>query len=64
MSEVKEEEEYAEAFLSSGVDSSYIFAISDIENANSCGYDNEKFDESRLAVKTANAIGKKCTRCF
>ena len=49
MPEVKTKEEYAESFLSGGVDSSYVLAISDVETTDSCGYDEERFDESGLA---------------
>ncbi len=38
MTEIKTEDEYAESFLSSGVDSSYMLAMSDVEISNSCGY--------------------------
>lgn len=41
------------AFLSSGVDSSYILAMTNIESAICCGYDNPQFDESPLAEETA-----------
>ena len=39
MPEVKSENETAELFLSGGVDSSYILAMSDIEKTGSCGYE-------------------------
>lgn len=54
--EVKEPEETAESFLSGGVDSSYILAMSDAKRADSCGYDEERFDESRVAAKTAELL--------
>ena len=41
MPEVKTKEEYAESFLSGGVDSSYVLAMSDVETTDSCGYDEE-----------------------
>lgn len=63
MSEVKTEDEKAESFLSSGVDSSYVLAMSDAEMCNMCGYDDERFDESLLAEKTADLLGRKSTRC-
>ena len=42
--EVKEEKEYAESFLSGGVDSSYVLAMTDVEVTNSCGYDDERLN--------------------
>ncbi len=54
--EVKDEEETAESFLSGGVDSSYVLAMSDAKRADSCGYDEERFDESRVAAKTAELL--------
>lgn len=57
MTEVKEEGETAESFLSGGVDSSYVLAVSDAKRADSCGYDEERFDESRVAAKTAELLG-------
>ena len=59
MKEVKDEDETAESFLSGGVDSSYVFAVSDAEVSDSCGYDDERFDESKLARKTAEMLGRK-----
>lgn len=55
--EVKEPEETVESFLSGGVDSSYVLAMSDARRADSCGYDEERFDESRVAAKTAELLG-------
>ena len=55
--EVKDEDETVESFLSGGVDSSYVLAMSDAKRANSCGYDEERFDESRVAAKTAELLG-------
>lgn len=55
--EVKEPEETVESFLSGGVDSSYVLAMSDAKRADSCGYDEERFDESRVAAKTAELLG-------
>lgn len=63
MDEVKEKDEYAETFLSGGVDSSYVFAVSDVEISNSCGYEEERFDESGLARQTADILGKGNNRC-
>jgi asparagine synthase (glutamine-hydrolysing) len=57
MTEVKEDGEVAESFLSGGVDSSYVLAMSDAKRADSCGYDEERFDESRVAAKTADLLG-------
>ena len=55
--EVKDEDETVESFLSGGVDSSYVLAMSDAKRADSCGYDEERFDESRIAAKTAELLG-------
>ncbi len=63
MAEVKTPDETAESFLSGGVDSSYVLAMSDAEISNSCGYDDERFDESGLAKQTADLLGKKNVRC-
>jgi len=59
MKEVKDPDETAESFLSGGVDSSYVFAMSDAEMSDSCGYEEERFDESPLARKTAELLGRK-----
>ena len=56
MKEVKTPYETAESFLSGGVDSSYVLAVSDAKRADSCGYDEERFDESRIAAKTAELL--------
>ena len=63
MPEVKTKEEYAESFLSGGVDSSYVLAMSDVETTDSCGYDEERFDESGLAKQPADILGRKNLRC-
>lgn len=63
LSEVKDDQEYAESFLSSGVDSSYVFALSGLEMSNSCGYDDSNLDESGLAGDTAKALGRRNRRC-
>lgn len=63
MSEVKTEDEYAETFLSGGVDSSYVLAVSDVPACNSCGYDDSRLDESGLANETANILNRKFNRC-
>ncbi len=62
--EVKEPSETAESFLSGGVDSSYVLAMSDAEMTGSCGYDDPRFDESPLAAETARLLGRKNTRCL
>ena len=64
MKEVKDEDEYAESFLSGGVDSSYVQAISDAPACNSCGYDDSRLDESALAKATADLLGRKFNRCL
>lgn len=63
MPEVKTAEEAAESFLSGGVDSSYVLAMSDVQMTDSCGYDEERFDESGLAAETARILGRKNSRC-
>ena len=55
MPEVKAKDETAESFLSGGVDSSYVLAMSDAKTADTCGYAEERFDESRLAAETMGA---------
>ncbi len=62
--EVKTADETAESLLSGGVDSSYVLAMTDVEAANSCGYDDERFDESGLAKQTADILGRKFNRCL
>ena len=57
MTEVKTAGETAESFLSGGVDSSYVLAMSDAKRADSCGYEEERFDESRVAAVTALLLG-------
>lgn len=63
MPEVLEEHESAESFLSGGVDSSYVLAMSNVKVTDSCGYDDERFDESPLAKKTADLLGCENNRC-
>ena len=58
MNEVKEEHETAESFLSGGVDSAYVLAMSDAQMTDSCGYEEERFDESRVAKVTADVLGR------
>ncbi|MCM1507236.1 MAG: asparagine synthetase B [Ruminococcus flavefaciens] len=62
--EVKEDGETAESFLSGGVDSSYVLAMSDAKVTDSCGYDDERFDESGLAKQTADILGRENNRCL
>lgn len=62
MLEVKTADESAESFLSGGVDSSYVLAMSDAQTADSCGYEEARFDESVLAEKTAQLLGRKMSR--
>lgn len=64
MPEVKSADETAESFLSGGVDSSYVLAMSDIDMTDSCGYEEERFDESKLAKHTADILGRKNARCL
>ena len=59
MPQVSDEGEKIESFLSGGVDSSYVLAMSTAKEANSCGYDEERFDESRIASKTAEILDVK-----
>ncbi|MDE5754685.1 MAG: asparagine synthase (glutamine-hydrolyzing) [Oscillospiraceae bacterium] len=61
--EIKTDDEQAESFLSGGVDSSYVLAMSDAKRADSCGYDEERFDESRIARKTAELLGVEHAVC-
>ncbi len=62
MPEVKEESEVAASFLSGGVDSSYVLAMSDVQEAAACGYEEERFDESVLAAKTAELLKRDFNR--
>lgn len=64
MPQVKETNESAQAFLSGGVDSSYVLAVSDAQVTGSCGYDDERFDESPLAKQTADLLGRENVRCL
>lgn len=63
MPEVKAKDETVESFLSGGVDSSYVLAMSEAEVADCCGYEEERFDESRMAEETANLLGRTFYRC-
>lgn len=49
---------YKESFLSGGVDSSYLFAAGDAGCANTVGYAESGFDESELARRTAELLGR------
>ena len=64
MQEVKTDDEYVESFLSGGVDSSYVLAVSDAPACNSCGYDDSRLDESGLARETADILDRKFNRCL
>lgn len=52
----------AEGFLSSGVDSSYLLALSDISSVCTIGYDDSNVDESGLARHTAEILGRKFSK--
>ncbi len=58
MQEVKEPDEVAHSFLSGGVDSAYVLAVSDAPVGHCCGYDEERFDESPVAKVTADTLGR------
>lgn len=62
MKEVKTSDERVESLLSGGVDSSYVLAMSDADTADTCGYEEERFDESVLAVETARILERKISR--
>ena len=62
--EIKTEDEYVMSFLSGGVDSSYVLAMSDADMSASCGYEEERFDESVLAKATADLLGRGNDRCL
>ena len=64
MPEVLDKDESAEAFLSGGVDSSYVVAVSDVKVTDSCGYEEERFDESGLAKQTADLLHRENERCL
>ena len=63
MPETKAPEEEIDSFLSGGVDSSYVLALSEASAADSCGYEEERFDESKLAAETAKLLGVPFNRC-
>jgi len=60
LGEEREDKEvpYKESFLSGGVDSSYLLAAGDAARANTVGYVEEGFDESKLARHTAEILGR------
>lgn len=62
MKEVKTSDESADSFLSGGVDSSYVLAMSDAQTADSCGYEEERFDESKMAEETAKLLKRNFSR--
>lgn len=62
--EIKTDDEVAESFLSGGVDSSYVLAMTDVKNTGSCAYDDARFDEQPLAAKTAEILGRENARCL
>lgn len=62
MPETLDETERAESFLSGGVDSSYVLAMSKADAADACGYEDERLDESVLAGKTAELLNVKFNR--
>ena len=64
MPEVLAKDETAEAFLSGGVDSSYVVAVSNVQMTDSCGYEEERFDESGLAKQTADLLHRENSRCL
>ncbi len=63
VTEVKDDDEVAYSFLSGGVDSSYVLAMTDAKVTSSCGYDDERFDESKLAKATADLLERENIRC-
>ena len=63
MPETKAADEEIDSFLSGGVDSSYVLAMSEATAADSCGYEEERFDESKLAEETAKLLGVQFNRC-
>ncbi|MBP3705803.1 MAG: asparagine synthetase B [Clostridia bacterium] len=64
MDEIKTPEERVESFLSGGVDSSYVLAMSDADVCNSCGYEDKRLDESGLALQTADILNRKFRLCL
>lgn len=64
MSQTKDENERADSFLSGGVDSSYVLAMSGADACGCCGYEDKRLDESCLAEETAKFLGKPFNRCL
>ncbi|MDO4632387.1 MAG: asparagine synthase (glutamine-hydrolyzing) [Eubacteriales bacterium] len=64
MPEVLAADETAESFLSGGVDSSYVLAMSNVKAVDTCGYEEPRFDESGLAAETAKLLERDCNRCL
>lgn len=64
LGELQDDGEYVESFLSGGVDSSYVLAMSTAPVGNSCGYDDKRLDESGLASETAAILGRDFRRCL
>ena len=56
--------EKAGVFLSSGVDSSYILALSDVQESCSCGYTAQDFDEAALAKEAARLLRRRNHTCL
>ena len=42
----------------------YVLAMSDAQMSDSCGYEEERFDESGLAKQTADILGRENSRCL
>ena len=62
--ETVDEGDYIESFLSGGVDSSYLAAMSDhVKVTNSASFEDKNFDESYLARETAKVLGKENRPC-
>ncbi|MBR0171514.1 MAG: asparagine synthetase B [Lachnospiraceae bacterium] len=62
MAELEDDREVTGSFLSGGVDSSYVLAVSGAREAFAVGYDDERFDESRLAEETASLLKRSFNR--
>ena len=58
MEELEGDGDEADSFLSGGVDSSYVLAVSKAKTAHGCGYEFEQLDESVLAAETAKYLGR------
>lgn len=57
------EEDDAAVFLSGGVDSSYILAVSKAQMSRSCGYEEKEYDEAAAAGQVAQALERKNIQC-